>query len=184
LLVDRDVINLGAQSDLSAVKFIANVDEKHDLLHLRVSKQLTKTLDIADLARVWPDYMHAMRSSLVMTRSSFVLAVNVSTQALSIISLSESQQSKDYEGIVVIELGKQARLSPYHQVQEEDAILYNNEALLGDAPLVLPCELKWAEHHVYLDEYSAIDLNRPLSSLHGHNDRRFYLQRSNDLGES
>lgn len=184
LLVDRDVINLGAQSDLSAVKFIANVDEKHDLLHLRVSKQLTKTLDIADLARVWPDYMHAMRSSLVMTRSSFVLAVNVSTQALSIISLSESQQSKDYEGIVVIELGKQARLSPYHQVQEEDAILYNNEALLGDAPLVLPCELKWAEHHVYLDEYSAIDLNRPLSSLHGQKDRRFYLQRSNDLGES
>jgi hypothetical protein len=183
-VVDRDEINLGADSDLSAVKLLASVDESHSLLHLRMSKQLTKTLDIADLARVWPDYMHAMRSSLVMTSSYFVLAVNASTQALSIISLAQSQQNNDYKGMVVIELGKSAKLSPYQPAQDEDAILYNDEPLLGEVPLLLPCELKWAEHHIYMDEYTAIDSHRPASSLHGQNDRRFYLQRNNGLTES
>jgi hypothetical protein len=81
-------------------------------------------------------------------------------------------------------LGKSAKLSPCQQTQEEDTILYNNEPLLGDMPLLLPCELKWADHHVYMDEHTAIDIGRPTSSLHGQNDRRFYLQRNNSLSGS
>jgi hypothetical protein len=176
VIVDDDGIKLGSESDLSAVKLIASVDSSQSLLCLRMSHQLMHTLDIADLARVWPDYMRAMRRSLVMTESSVVLAMNINTQVLSLVSLAQCRQEAQYQGIVQFELGRNASLSPYEQEDEGTSISYNNEVLLGQAPLLLPCELKWAQQHVYIEGYFGEGNRAGLGSANGTNESRLYVQ--------
>ncbi|MBT1449405.1 FHA domain-containing protein [Glaciecola sp. XM2] len=154
LVVNGDNIKLGADSELTAVKLLAQVDDDHSVLRLRVSNQLTQTLDIADLARVWPDYMHAMRTSLLMTASEAVLAHERSSGEIRLISRSQLKQSDDYIEVLSLTLGKGAKVKPLSEEPMGETLYLNDELLLGMVPLILPCEIKWGKHHVYLDDYA------------------------------
>ena len=180
IIVNNDAIKLGSDSDLSAVKLIASVDQTQSLIRLRHSHQLMQTLDIADLARVWPDYMHAMRRSLVMIESTFVLAMNNKAQILDLVSLSQCRQDRNYQGIALFELGEHAKLSPYEIQPNGSNILYNNETLLGQAPLLLPCELKWAQQHVYIEDYVDAGSGSALIGSKRTNESGFYLHSNSD----
>lgn len=155
LLHDQDILYLGANSELSAVKLEVNVDSTHTLLQINVGKQLRHTLDMAELARVWPDYTHAMRSSLVLTHTDFVLAIDNQNENLKIVSLNDVQSAPQLIALVRIWLGQTASIAPMLELSkiDQEGLYCNEEKLYGIVPLILPCEIKYKEQHVRIDEY-------------------------------
>ncbi|WP_371195186.1 FHA domain-containing protein [Glaciecola sp. SC05] len=154
-LTNGDTIYLGANSELSAVKLEVAIDKSSSLLQINISKQLQHTLDMAELARAWPDYMQTMRASLVLCQADFVLALDLKTDKLRILSLDDLQQKKKHVGLARIWLGQTASLAPLvnETTTDEEALWCNDERLYGIVPLVLPCELKYKQQHVLIDEY-------------------------------
>jgi hypothetical protein len=154
-LVNGDIVRLGSNSELTAVKLKVRVDAGSTLMQLRVDKQLTHTLDVADLARVWPDYIRAMRASVVLTRADCIVAVDKQTNTLCLVSLADMQQSTQYLGLVRIALGVNASLRPVldSSAQPPPSLLCNDEHLLGEVPLVLPCEIKFEQQHLMINAY-------------------------------
>jgi hypothetical protein len=159
-LHNGDYIYLGANSEINAVKLKVDIDSGHTLLHLRIQKQLQHTLDITDLAKAWPDYVSAMRSSLALTQSHFVLAVDSHTDAIMLVSEVDAMQNRNNIVLAKIVLGTHASLIPLSSAENEhlfnNPITYNNEVLHGQVPLVLPCELKWKHQHIRIEQYSPI----------------------------
>lgn len=161
-LVHEDTIYLGANSELSAVKLDVSISSRHSLLQISVSKQLMHTIDMVALARVWPEHMHAMRTSLVLTRSNVVVAIDGATNKLEILSAAEFQTHAEAIGLVKITLGQGASLAPLPDVMDKDTdtLWCNGEKLLGVVPLLLPCEIKYQQQHVLMDEYLPLGFRR------------------------
>jgi hypothetical protein len=157
-----DVIYLGANSELTAVKLSVEIDSGHSMLKLRVQKQLQHTLEVGDLARAWPDYVNAMRSSAVLTRSDCVLAVDSDTDALRLVSKAELSDNAQLRALAQFTLGQYASLMPLIGLKDEpgDRVFCNKEPLYGQVPLLLPCELKWRHQHILIDAYTLSGLSR------------------------
>lgn len=175
-IVDKNHVYLGSASELSAVKLDLRVDGAQSVMSARIAEQLTHTLDRAELIKIWPNFMHAMQSSFVMTKSDVVLAIDSQQNVLRIVSLYELEHSISLRGILRIWLGENASIAPlagFDDGQSDDAqsdddertdvVRCNDEKLLGIVPLILPCDVIFKEHHVRIDEY--FEYGRPLQHI-------------------
>jgi len=180
-LVDRSLQIFIEHKALSRVpkqcKFsMLRVDGAQSVMSARIAEQLTHTLDRAELIKIWPNFMHAMQSSFVMTKSDVVLAIDSQQNRLRIVSLYELEHSSSLRGILRIWLGENASIAPlagFDDGQSDDAqsdddertdvVRCNDEKLLGIVPLILPCDVIFKEHHVRIDEY--FEYGRPLQHI-------------------
>lgn len=150
-----DVLRLGAKSELTAVSLAVSIDTTNSFLKLNVDEHLRQTLDLAELARAWPEYVQAMRGSFVLTQSDVVLAIHNDSNMLVVMSLADLQLSAEHTPLVRIWLGSAASIAPLIGGTENDnnVVWCNNEALYGVVPLTLPCEIRFKDHHVLIDEH-------------------------------
>ncbi|WP_395342751.1 FHA domain-containing protein [Ningiella sp. W23] len=163
-LAQGEKILLGSESELTAIQLNFEIDNA-PFLKVNIDEQIQHTLEIADLARVWPDYMQAMRTSLVMTKRSCVLVYDEEQSNLLLTSEQTSKASKRVE-LVKLSLGNKAKITPLNTGGKQSAnekIMYNGEILLGEIPMLLPCEIKWRDQHIYIEPYTALGPNKTRS---------------------
>nr|WP_168710922.1 FHA domain-containing protein [Ningiella ruwaisensis] len=154
-LNNGDTILLGDSSELKAVKLTCHIQASHQNLHLRVDTLMQQTVDLADLVKIWPDYIKAMQSSVLMTQTPLLLCFDSNEQKFTWLSEDSLQSRTHLHALLLLSLGESASISPVLQEANSDAnIEVNGELLLGKVPLILPCEIKWQERRVRLEHAS------------------------------
>lgn len=154
-LDDKDVIQLGAHTQSTAVVLNVAVSECKRMLQLSFSQKSSALLDKKELNKVWPDNTLATRTSLVCTDKLCFILFNTLTRKMSLRyypdidtqAVLDKIQDDNNDGQVMIglfkvKLGDKASISP---VDRRYLLQIDDIPLIGEVPLIFPCNLQYTD---------------------------------------
>lgn len=156
-LSDGDIIQLGAKSFSSAVRLRVSLSKDNELMQLSFAQQATALLDRRELNKIWPDNTLATRTSLTCVKRSCHLIFDPSLGKMQLMHfnakdnqsivdklshLETSSRQGTLLAICKISLGSKASIAPIDNNLE---LLFDLVPLLGEVPLVFPCNLQWVD---------------------------------------
>lgn len=143
LLNDGDLIQLGSPNSTAAVGLNIALNKARDLLHISFEGPIPSLVDKKELNRIWPDNIATLSSRIVCVKRQCVLVYDLACCHISVVSLSQTQDgsalNKQCVNLCLITLGERATISPL-----QADVKIDNESLLGEVPLALPCNIAYA----------------------------------------
>jgi hypothetical protein len=176
-LHNKDILEMGESKQTSPIAFEIAVSDDDSILQMSLKHKLISLIDKHELAQLWPDYARAFRTTLVCLHDQFSLAFNTTKKKLQILQNDEllaitgnlttnSSEKGKLVPLCIISLGIKATIQPIVFGNTERKLTVNAQRLLGEVPLLLPCDLRYNDINVHLshNKNSADGSNVPNSN--------------------
>ena len=185
----NDILQLGGQNQALCVALCIQISSMHSLLQVAfIPKYLTQQ-EQQTRNRLWPDHDVAHKMQLSVIKKQCWLVYNASTQKMDMCEVGSFCQrdtptlcnekpmtdekvnhnaveaNLHYKLLCCITLGENATITPINinpltNSHKQPLLLLENEALLGEMPLVLPCNLRYGGIEFALNEYDSSSIVR------------------------
>lgn len=182
-LQNQDRIQLGSCHNVTSLTLAANLSPAATLLTLAYVPPSINLFDRNELNRVWPDNALAMRTKLAcmkdvcvltydttkktMNLEEIILRENDKFSTLSKSALANTVACNTSEVLVcMIRLGKQASITP---INDDLDVLVDNVPLIGQIPVIFPCNIVFDDVHFQITEYDSKTLRyaqKHLTQIH------------------
>lgn len=163
-LHNEDTLHLGGSDDLLSTRLDLSLNEQETILQLAVNIKPMTLLDKQTLNELWPDNSLATRTNLVCTQLKCCLVFDSVSEKMHIceigklpgdnaIKSSKSSEYSRYISVCNLLLGECSSVSPIDSKGKRAELFLDSQALLGEVPLFLPCEIRYAQYTFQLSDY-------------------------------
>ncbi|MDT0594053.1 FHA domain-containing protein [Glaciecola petra] len=162
-LSSGDSITLGANDSLNAVTLNVKISACSKLAEFSFVPSSETLVNQEKLNKIWPDNALALRTKLVCTKKTAIVALNKKDASMRIVSEKDILDSSLYTPICTIKLGEQALIAPLDEISN---ITIEDVELIGEVPLQLPCSIKYQDTIIQLNQYDGVSMRYAQHSIH------------------
>lgn len=161
-LRDGDSITLGANNSLNAVTLNVKTSACTELVEFSFLPPSESLISREKLNKVWPDNALAVRTKLVCTKTTTILALSKEDAQLAMFSEMDVLDSSLYTPVCIIKLGEQATIAPAAEISN---LTVEDVELIGEFPLQLPCSIKFQDVSIQLSQYDGVSMRYAQHSI-------------------
>lgn len=164
-LVHNDFLQLGGKNPVTSVGLNIEIDQNNKTCKLRFDDQAMSLLDRSELNNIWPDNALAVRTELVCIRQKCVLVYDNATKTIDLVS-ETAPLAKTMLALCIITLGEGAFIAPANdKFIKNEQLTLENLPLLGEVPIILPCNIQFKDLVVQLTEYDSSSIRYGQAAL-------------------
>lgn len=153
-LSNQDLLQLGSKHPAKSVGLDIFIPKDHSYMQVSFNEIANDLLAKDELDKLWPDNLLAQCNQMVYLHQTVILLVHKKSGAVRLVGVNESSDAiiEDEMLVPVAQIGLDPApiLKPVNQNIE---LLIDNEMVLGEMPILIPCELKVQEFIIKLNHY-------------------------------
>ncbi len=153
-LTNTDLLQLGSKHPAKSVGLDIVIPKDFSYMQLSFNEFANDLLAKDELDKLWPDNLIAQCNDMVYLNQSVVLLIHKKSGALKVVGMNELSVSVDEDQMCIpvaqISLEPAPMLKP---VNQDINLLIDNIMVLGEMPILVPCELKIEEFIVKFNSY-------------------------------